>query len=151
MATSPFQSNSLRGQGEEQQLNSNVLPNKRKQEETQQQEGTQQEEVVMTSRPVGQEGHCFFSCNIPQVKIFYFAHCLRLRDVKTFSVLESQILVPRGRHHISAPGPGFSLDSPVHECRDPTSAWPATIGHLDCIILNDTCAAGSRVPLENSN
>ena len=34
--------------------------------------------------------------NIPPVKIFYFSHCLRLRDVKTFSFLESQILVPRG-------------------------------------------------------
>ena len=34
--------------------------------------------------------------NIPPVKIFYCAHCLRLRDVKTFSFLESQILVPRG-------------------------------------------------------
>ena len=29
--------------------------------------------------------------NIPPVKTFYFAHCLRLRDVKTFSFLESQI------------------------------------------------------------
>ena len=51
--------------------------------------------------------------NIPPVKIFYFAHCLRLRDVKTFSFLESQILVPRGPHHISALGPGFSLDGPA--------------------------------------
>ena len=36
-------SQTLRGQGEEQRLKSNV----------------QQEEVVMTFRPVGQEGHCF--------------------------------------------------------------------------------------------
>ena len=34
--------------------------------------------------------------NIPPVKIFFFAHCLGLRDVKTFSFLESQSLVPRG-------------------------------------------------------
>ena len=33
----------------------------------------------------------------------------------------------------------------MHECRDPTSVWPATIGHLGRIILNDICAAGSRV------
>ena len=32
----------------------------------------------------------------------------------------------------------------MHECRDLTSVWPATIGHLDCIILNDICAAKSR-------
>ena len=25
------------------------------------------------------------------------------------------------------------------------SVWPATIDHLGCIILNDICAAGSRV------
>ena len=42
MATSPFQSNPLRGQGEEQQLNI--------------------EEIVMTSRPVGQEGHLIIKC-----------------------------------------------------------------------------------------
>ena len=50
----------------------------------------------------------------PSVKIFYFAHCLCLQDVKTFSFLESQILVPRESNfdHISAPGPGFSLDGP---------------------------------------
>ena len=44
VATSPFQSNSLRGQGEEQTTKEQPL--------------TQQEEVVMTSRPVGQEGRC---------------------------------------------------------------------------------------------
>ena len=38
VATSPFQSNSLRGQGSLY---------------------VAREEVVMTSRPVGQEGHCF--------------------------------------------------------------------------------------------
>ena len=46
VATSPFQSNSLRGQGEDQQLKSLVLPGL-------------PEEVVMISRPVGQEGLCF--------------------------------------------------------------------------------------------
>ena len=52
--------------------------------------------------------------NIPPVKIFYFAHCLRLRDVKSFSFLGSQILVPRGPASYPCPGPGFSLDGPVH-------------------------------------
>ena len=42
--------------------------------------------------------------NIPPVKIFYFAHCLRVRDVKTFSFLESQILVPRRPASYLCPG-----------------------------------------------
>ena len=42
--------------------------------------------------------------NIPPVTIFYFAHCLRLRDVTTFSFLESQILVPRGPASYLCPG-----------------------------------------------
>ena len=42
--------------------------------------------------------------NIPPVEIFYFAHCLRLRDVKTFSFLGSQILVPRGPKSYLCPG-----------------------------------------------
>ena len=42
--------------------------------------------------------------NIPLLKIFYFAHCLRLRDVKTFSFSESQILVPRGPASYLCPG-----------------------------------------------
>ena len=42
--------------------------------------------------------------NIPPVKMFYFSHCLRLRDVKTFSSLESQILIPRGPASYLCPG-----------------------------------------------
>ena len=40
----------------------------------------------------------------PPVKIFYFVHCLRLRDVKTFSFLENLILVPRGPASYLCPG-----------------------------------------------
>ena len=76
VATSPFQSNSLRGQGEDQQLKKQCpsWPTGRDVMTTSScwvrgtvgdevliQPLTQQEEVVMTSRPVGQEGHCFFS------------------------------------------------------------------------------------------
>ena len=33
----------------------------------------------------------------------------------------------------------------MHECRNPTGVRLAKIGHLDWIILNDICIAGSRV------
>ena len=33
----------------------------------------------------------------------------------------------------------------MHECRNPTGVLLAKIGHLDWIILNDICTAGSRV------